>query len=322
MNIRFFDHNNYLPHKIQFKKPLCSSECYFFPIRYNKQPIFIKSPKIVVPFGLNMYYDQYSYTLSFTDSDIDDNIEKFMQFLIRIEEQCQSDIQSVLKRYNNPLQAFPDKLEFKSGFNQNGHSPLFKFKISSTTELYNEKGDLFMMSELDKYITKQCHIASLIELQSIWINTDCSYGLTWKVRQIKVYQSYCLMGGRSLLDDTVAMHKVEIIHKQPSPFPNISPAPPLSPRTSTGRKLPKGAVPALPFLSMIKGGFKLKKVDPKSLNKPKKNNSKPFEVSLDEILKIKNILKKPKTLDLPKPKQLLTLQDHLIAELVEKQKKI
>jgi hypothetical protein len=299
-------------------------------MRFKNLEIYIKTPKISVPFGLSIFTTEnnenyYYYVLSFTDIDIDPNIEKFYLFLQKIEAFCQQTVKNNLAKWGCEY-AF-ENLSFKSGFKET----LFRLKINHTgkkpTEIYNERGELQNLDDLESLITEQCQAISLIEPNNLWINSN-EYGITWKVHQMRVYPSNRPIGGVSLLDENIAIHNVKIIEKEriieKEPDPNENqprarrPAPPMihrslssqpykakimagDEREPTSSKIPRGGVAMLPFLSMINsGGFQLKKVDHSEVNdrsefnkeRPGSPNDNLPRISLAEILKIRNNLKK------------------------------
>ncbi len=306
---QFFNYQNFSEKKIQLKRPIIreiNCEKYFFvPIRFRNKEIYVKTPKIKVPFGLNIFTTDnneiyYYYVLSFTDADIDPNIENFNNFLKKIELFCQNIVKNNLDKWGCDYQF--ENLNFKSCFKDNDGDPLFRLKITpngkQATEIYNEKGELQNITDIELYVTENCQIISLIELNNIWIKSS-EYGLTWKVRQIRTYPSNRPIGGVSLLDENIGIHTFKIIEKEclievqkktSVPPPPPPPPPPLK------SKIPIGGVTMLPFLSVINSGvFQLKKVDQSEINNKKSiscaENDRPA-ISLDEILKIKNGLKK------------------------------
>lgn len=314
---RFFDHNNYNEKKIQLKKPMSKKigddTYHFIPIRYKNQEIYIKTPKIVVPFGLNTYTSEqneqhYYFVISFTDMDIDPNINKFYQFLQKMEIFCQNMVKLNMSKWG--CDYLFEGLSFKSSFKEaDGAIPLFKLKINSTgkqqSELYNEYGESILMHQIDNHITERCQVISLLELSNIWIKPT-EYGITWKVQQIRIYPSNKPIGGVSLLDENIEIHNVKMVeHIQSIPMvpplddnPFIPDAPPLDIDSTSivTRHIPIGGRAILPFLSMIGNGqTQLKKVDTDQilLNKLKKNDNMPL-ISLDDILKMKDRLKKSK----------------------------
>lgn len=315
-NYKFYDYHKFDEKKIQFKRPIVrdiNCEKYFFiPIRSKNREIYIKTPKIVAPFGLNIYITEsnekyYYYVISFTDADIDPNIEKFYHFLRKIEEFCKSIVKTNLIKWG--CEYLFESLNFKSCFKENESAPLFRLKITHTgkqlTELYDELGQLQEIEDIESHVTQHCQIISLIELNNIWINST-EYGVTWKVHQMRVYPSTRPIGGVSLLDENIVVHTIKIIEEEHQVISSPPDAPPLDfypPPNITSSpivgdtqkvKIPKGGVSMLPFLSSIsEGGFKLKKVNQSDLNKynDNKKDDRP-KISLLEILKIRQNLKK------------------------------
>jgi len=304
-NCKFFNYHQYDEKKIQLKRPIIREINYekylFVPLRYRNREIYVKTPKIIVPFGLNIYTTEvnekyYYYVLSFTDIDIDPNIEKFYQFLRKIENCCQNIVKENLGKWGCEYSF--EKLNFKSCFKESDGTPLFRLKITHTgkqlTELYDEGGKLQKIEDVESYVTKHCQVISLIELNNIWVNST-EYGVTWKVHQMRVYPTTKPIGGVSLLDENIEVHTVKIINKEQSIVSDdtegvvpIAPPPP----SFDEPKVPFGGLAILPFLSSITdGGFKLRKVDPNEVNQRVATKDKNPKISLAEILQIRNKLK-------------------------------
>jgi hypothetical protein len=252
----------------------------------------------VVPFGLGEFESEfgdkfYSYVLSFTDRDIDPNIENFYTFLKHIEDLFKKLVKANLKSGVWGCTYIFEELAFKSGFKNKDpdQNSLFRLNIKPSTELYDETNSLRSFNEVVELITAYCQIISLIELTSIWISST-EWGITWKVHQIGIYPSTRPLGGVSLLGESIEIHNVRIIENSELP-PEAPPlAPPLAPLFDIVKpKIPIGGVSMLPFLSSItSGGFNLKKVDP--TEKVRQTGGQGFEVSLSEILAMRNRLKK------------------------------
>lgn len=314
--IKFFDYlintNN---RKIQLKRPYSkkiNNEVYhFISLRHKNQEIYIKTPKIVIPFGLNTYVSNqndkhYYYVLSFSDADIDPNIDNFNKFCREMELFCQNTVEKSIKDWDCSYMF--ENLTFKSSFKEaDGFDPLFRLKITNTgkqpTELYDEYQKPIEMDKIEEYVTERCQIISLLELNNIWINSS-EYGLTWKVRQMRIYPNNKPIGGISLLDENVQIHHVKIVeHTQLIPMAppmddqfGIPEAPPMDFDEPAKPYIPTGGRAILPFLSMIGSGqINLKKVDENELNKSKvkRDDIQPL-ISLSEILSIKDRLKKSK----------------------------
>lgn len=336
-NYRFFDYTGFMGKKIQLKQPRVVEPYYYIELRFKNSGIYIKTPKICVPFGLNTFVADngdrsYSYSLSLSDADIDPNIERFYVFLRKIEAFCQTAVKANLASWGHPAEF--DQLTFKSGFRllDETRTPLFRLKISQTgrypTELYDELGTLQTgldaEGQLEQFVMDQCQVISLIEPASIWLNTDTEeYGLTWRVHQMRVYPCTRPIGGVSLLDEQITVHTIRIVEKERvievNPTPVRRPAPPMIHRTlsctpyrggqgSQGRggsvneprggpKIPRGGVAMLPFLSSISSGDF--KLKKVDVDTDQHSNKGQPAFSLAEILQIRNNLKKqtPKTDD-------------------------
>lgn len=276
----FYNYHLFDEHQIQFKHPtkrVIGSEMFVFvPIRCKKQAIFIKTPKICVPFGLNRYTSEggrvcYYYTLSFSDRDIDPQIDRFLDFLHKIEDFGQKALTEYSHIWGVPA------VQFKSCLREYDGNSLLRLKITpSHTEIYDETDAPYTVCEevLTSMIVKQCHIMSLLELSTLWIS-EHSYGLTWKVVQMKIYPPTRPLGGISLLGER-SYSPTPINAQQPPPVEPLLPPPPPPP-------MPPPAM--IRCLKTIRtGSFELKKTDrmPKAFQP---------QVSLEEILKIKRGLR-------------------------------
>jgi hypothetical protein len=290
----FYDYNHFNPLRIQCKTPskrLINDEQYIFvPLRYKKKPIYIKTPKIYAPFGLNIYSKvdgskNYSYVVSFNDRDIDPLIENLLQFLHKVDQFCQSIVEERVIEWGGQNYS---SLNYKSAL-KTINDPLLRLKITPSTELYDEVGFLHDIDDIEQMIVKQCHIISLIELNNIWINTT-EFGITWKVLQVKTYPPTRPIGGISLLEENIHIpHDLQpnIISSLPiaSPPPVPPPVPPPLPLP-----VPQSSFKIKPYMvncfaAINRGCINLKKTE------QVKYQYQPL-VSLQEVLNIRNNLKK------------------------------
>ena len=280
----FYDYNKFNPKYIQFKTPvnrlIDGIQCFFIPMRHKNQDIYIKTPKIIVPFGLNMSINNnnqktYSYVLSFDDSDIDSRIANFLQFVQNIETLCRSVVKNNMDKWGVTYSY--ESLNFKSLLkdDQQRCCQLMRLKIThNVTEIYDEKGILQDNANIEHLVTNYCHIISLIEISNIWLNSS-EFGLTFRVRQMKVYPPTRPIGGVSLLDETVNI--VENLPPVPPPLPSV----PLIGHLN----IPMANCCAL----ITAGNFNLNKVEP--LKHKKHTASLQPKIDLEEILKIRNNLR-------------------------------
>jgi hypothetical protein len=281
----FFNYCKFNSKQIQLKKPtvqfINSEQIIYVPLRHKKREIYIKTPKIVAPFGLNIYTSEtgqksYYYVLSFTDTDIDPHIDQFLIFLRKVEDFCCDVTRNNISLWSDKYTF--DNLNFKSSFKEKEGAPLFRLKIvPNMTEIYDEKGTLQSNDHIEELITEHCQIMSLLELGNIWINSS-EFGISWKVRQMKIYPSTRLLGGISMLTETVKTH-------DDSPFLLSQPPPPPPPPIHKVM----GFNPLCGCFALINtGNFTLKKAEIQ--NRPQFKSDLP-EISLDEILKIRRNLR-------------------------------
>jgi len=278
----FFDYNNFKPNKIQYKTPnkreINGSMYSFIPLRCQRKPIFIKTPKLCSPFDVNCYpRNVYCYVVSFNDRDIDPLIEKFLNFLLKVETFCQSAIREKSKEW---IGVEPDKLTFKT-YIKDTENPLLRLKITpNTTELYDETGTFLDHTKIEQVFVKYCHITSLLELSNIWIN-ETEYGITWKVIQAKIYPPTRPIGGVSLLDDVVNVLPSSQLSSPPPPPPPLT--------QSLAQTLPYSKPKLSSYINCFaminQGNIPLKKTE------QTKYQFQPM-VSLSEILNIRNNLRK------------------------------
>lgn len=306
----FFNYNQFQNVTIQAKTPTKSNDGYVFvPLRYKNNEIFIKTPKIIVPFGLNTFEKNnmtyHSYSLSFTDSDIDPKIQKFLTFVKNVDKYVQH---VYFQRYGK----HDNTCEFKSSLKDYNGTPLFCVKINDKiSELYDETNTLCDITK----ISQQCSVISLVSLSGIWINQN-EYGVCWKLYQAKIYPPFRPLGGISLIKENI-QYGTDSHQLSPSFSPQSSPPlpspppppPPLPPQNygshqyhqcvstpdSSSSKIENyikkfGTVsPLIACFDIInQGSFQLKKT---LTNNYIKKETFPT-ISLTEILKIKNNLRK------------------------------
>lgn len=281
----FYPYNDYKYGQFQLKHPstkIINNETYIFvPLRYKKKEIFIQSPRLIAPFGLNNYNHNYSCVLSLDDMDIDPNINNFYQFIRKCEDLCSTEIKKNLDVWANSSFHF-EQMKLCSVIKSVGEdeTPFFKLKILNyLTELYNEKDELQPPCNIEKLIIKKCEIISMIELSNIWFSQKC-FGITWKTRQIKIYPPNELISGVSLLDDDL-LSLSSTLTPSPTPPP---PPPPLPP--------PPPPLPPLPSTLITVKCDGLSTITLKNSHQNKVSNEcKQFEISLTDIMNVKKHLR-------------------------------
>lgn len=276
----FFDYTMNNKINLQLKKRIVISQQFsIIPLRYKNKPIYIKSPKIIVPFGLNTNSDgSFSCHVSLTDADINPQIDNFLQFINRIEQFCQN--AEICGTFRSSLKEYNGSQMLRVKFNQ---------KI---TELFDENGELHNFDQINQLIVPQCQIILLLHIDNIWVNDQnpSEYGITWKLKQSRIYPPDKPFGGISLLGDTPAPSSSLPPSSPPlsPPPPPPPPPPPLLPQSPPIKWTPPKN-PLCNCFSMITGGqFSLKKT---VISTSGTKDSIQPQVTLAEILSIRNRLK-------------------------------
>jgi hypothetical protein len=289
----FFNYHTFEENQIQIKTPykkIINAETFYFAsLKHKQNPIYIKTPKLDIPFGLNTFTDQnqrnsYSFVMSFTDSDIDTKIRHFAEFIQKCEQWCQETVKTHLSIWN-VLPSY-ESLLFKSSLKNCNGTLLFRLKITpNITEIYDEQNKPHEFTEIPELIHEHCQIISLIELNNIWINTS-QFGLTWKVHQIKVFPRNKPIGGISLInDDITSYYNIQTVDTPPDP-------PPPPPTQKVYR--PPMTNPLIACFAMITTGqFQLRKTEQETEHRSYAPNNQP-QISLADILNIRNNLRSTK----------------------------
>jgi hypothetical protein len=279
-----FDNTNFDHKKIQFKTPSFQSyngqNHIFVPLRFKNRDIIIKTPKLIIPFGLDKFLNDsnahpITFKMSFQDMDIDPKIQDFYDFLILIENYFRSDDVTIKIR---DIAGNKD-LVFKSNIKAN----LFRLKIGKNTEIYDECGAIINIDNYATYITKECHCMTLLHMSNIWVNCKTNeYSIKWIPWQIRIWPCTKPFGGVLLLGESYNQlsqsQRCDNFQNTFAPIPSPPPAP------------PPPAVPAPP-MSLFLGK--------NSINLPCKTGKKympqstiKIEFSLDDILKTREKLKR------------------------------
>lgn len=244
-------------------------------IRHKKKPIFLKSPKLLVPFE-----DKYSndhICLSLLDSDIDNNILHFKNMIETIENKLNEHFIE-----NNLIKILKNDI--------------LKVKVGKDTEVYDKDNKLVKNNKSNYSINKNSFVMILIEITGYWTKDNKSSkdvddkllgGTAYNLHQIRIFDRN-RFAGISLLDDTINIAGKQITvgisqnKKKPPPPP---PLPKL--KFSSNMGLTMGSLS-----DALTSDIKLKHVGvkKKKSNKVEKVNGQ-VVVPLKEILKARGNLK-------------------------------
>ena len=269
-------------------------------IRHKKKPIFLKSPKLLVPFE-----DKYStdhICLSVLDGDIDKNILHFKNMIEIIENKLNEhyiDIKPPTKNNNSP----------SVNDNSRGNNlikilknDILKVKVGKDTEVYDKDNKLVKNNKFDNKsnysINKNSFVMILIEITGYWTKDNKSSkdvddkllgGTAYNLHQIRIFDRN-RFAGISLLDDTINIAGKQITVGISQNNKKPPPPPPLPPKFKSG-----GASSSHPPSGSMTD-IKLKHVEVKKRkgNKVEKVDGQVI-VPLKEILKARGNLKSIKS---------------------------
>lgn len=191
----------------------------------RSEKIYIQTPKMYCPFGVNEYNGNYSLSLSFGTKEPNENIENFEKFMKSFDDIIVDEIidnkdwlsclnvskkikdRDVLKTVVEGYYTTLVKESSKNDANGNPYPSMMRIKLPKyqdgnyATTLWTSKGD-----ETDKLtdetiherIPKGCNIRVLFQVQKIWFSGGTKCGCSINAVQMKVYKpkentNKCLM---------------------------------------------------------------------------------------------------------------------------------
>lgn len=165
----------------------------------ERNKIRITTPKCYLPFGLSVYNDRYSLQLSLGNED-------FITFLNNFDT------------HNKKIAKQNSSSWFKKSFSSETIDELYnpcvkqqnpKFPPLFTTRFPTTKDGKFLPEIYDihknlinhEHIKPGCNVEAILELTGVYFVGSKSFGLSWKVVQLKVHQSQKITG-YAFNDDT------------------------------------------------------------------------------------------------------------------------
>jgi len=280
----FKDYDTIFPDKLQLKTPKAFSGGYFIEIKIKKKPIYILTPKLKTPFGLNPYGNGISVT--FTDSDLDPKIAEFQHLIEKLDTFFHNNCHLI----SDKLASYctPDTFIYTTSLkrDEQGFPPLMVLKTQKNNFHETSAYDQYKQKIPLENIKENSFLTSIIELSGIWIRNNgniWNYGLQWNLIQLRI-DPPMILEPFAILDDP-----------PPPPPPPPPPLPTMTPRKSIasiinenrkvlGKKPLQIPPTAAPTLNDIKAGLgSLKKPEPKSCQKAPQDTTTPMEKIFDEL---------------------------------------
>lgn len=165
------DFKNVVIDKITLNDSVKSS----FDIRYNDKPLYIYSPKLYIPFGIENYKNSYSLSLQLRNIDNYENLKKFSEFIQELE-----------KHFIELLDISEDELTSQIKLNiDNKYDPILYTKFISKynkveAEVKNYNNEPMNIFDIEKNNYCKC----LLYLDKVWKFNSYTYKI--KIKEIKI----------------------------------------------------------------------------------------------------------------------------------------
>jgi hypothetical protein len=207
------NYDKFNPKNIQFEKPinnLVIKGGKHVNITYNLKEcilnkILLKTPIMLVPFGIKKYDDtdiknKNKYYIDLSFQNINNNNDS--DFFLKKMKELDTFIISESEKYLNEWDLKKDNLnieklyvkQIRYNYKNTGinYPPTFKIKIKkNNTGFFNTKiitDNKNIENNIEKYITPNSHIQIIMQCNGLW-SINNNFGLTWKVKYLKLFKS-------------------------------------------------------------------------------------------------------------------------------------
>lgn len=200
-------------------------------LNYERGPLRVQTPKMHLPFGISKWENtpgsgSYKYLMefSFGDMETDPKMKKFYDSVKEVEDlvKSQAELQSVawfkkkqsreiieeffksqlkhsLDNEGNNTGAYPPRIRSKLVHNEQSG-----FRVEVYDNVKNEEGEYERLSldedNLEDVVPRGSKAVAILECTGIWF-VEKSFGISWKVAQVKVYKSANKLNGCCLDDE-------------------------------------------------------------------------------------------------------------------------
>lgn len=216
--------------KVSFEEPTLNAGGQGYSSRVNKSSggLFIQTPKIYCPFGVNIYLPdngspKYSLSISLRDSETDSKVKEFDDFCKKLDEHIvnytlehdkwldQLNVGKAKSKGKAVLETVVDGFYttiVKQSKPKDGktYPAMINFKLPQykdgnfATSLFNKKGKMIgplTEDTIKDQIPPQCYVRLVFQVQKIWFSGGTKYGVTLNATQLKVYpvkkETGCMM---------------------------------------------------------------------------------------------------------------------------------
>ena len=179
-----------------------NDKCLKIPIKINlngkKKPFLIQTPKMYVPFGVNLngqYQNKNIYLdLSFRDKEYNNCIKNFFNFIKQIKIRLKKILisEKIINNSKNNKTQFIDSIK-KDKYGERITTKFNNIEGKNTVTIYDNKKNKKNIQDIKKGI----FAVLILNLSDIWITLDkkskiIQYGFSWIIMQMKIYEPLSL----------------------------------------------------------------------------------------------------------------------------------
>ena len=209
--MNFLNHNKIDTEKLKLHKSSSNNNLYLFPIKYNKHTIILKTPSLIIPYGISKSNYNKEY-ITFTFPNIFDKHHiQFYRCLLKIEKWCELNINCLIRYINkvnknkeNYQKISKRNIKFKKIINTTKYDPTIQMKLSNYVEFFDKDNN-----KIDKQeIQAKTNCKTVFFISGIWFNqVTQTFGVCLHCHLLKLIsiRSRCLV-----FDDDENEHQVKI----------------------------------------------------------------------------------------------------------------
>lgn len=162
----------------------------FFPIKYKKKNLILKSPTLILPNGVSTYRNTLKKYLLFNFPSIFSKKHiTFYKLLLNIDKFFNKNISNLLKhinlyrKNNNKDKIYKKNVIVKKCINNDLQEPVFKTNLSENIKFYNSQDEEIDIHDIKKF----SHCRILFYISGIWFH-DNKFGLLIYCLQLKTIE--------------------------------------------------------------------------------------------------------------------------------------
>ena len=179
-----------------------SNKCLKVPIRIDvkgrKKNFLIQTPKMFIPFGINMnenYNNKNIYLdISFRDKDYNIDVKNFFNFIKKIKTKIKKLLitEKIIKKYKKNYPEFIDSIK-KDKYGERMTTRFNHVDGNNNVSIYDNKKEVKRLEDVKKGL----YCILILNLSDVWIIIDeknkvLQYGFSWIIMQMKIYEPLSL----------------------------------------------------------------------------------------------------------------------------------